>query len=618
MEKAELTALIVRAQAGDQGAMEEVLRTAHTSVSYQCRKLLRDPRDAEDMTQEVLLTVYTKLDTLKTPEAFWGWLNQTTANRCVNALKRSHVELQFAEDEEGHSVLDNLEELDEQQVPDKALDNTETTRMIEEIVDGLPEVQRLCTLMYYYDEMSVKDIAAALGVPENTVKSRLNYARKAVKEKVLDYEKKGVKLYGLSPLPFMLYFLLHAAEETADSAAAGVMAQKAMELGAAAAARGEAAAGAAAGAAAAGGATTAGGTAAGSAAASGGAAAKGVSIKLIAGALATVLTVGGGAAAVALTRNQAEPEPTPPPAVTETLPPETERPPEETAAPEPTGTPPVEEEPIPAERLALLNNMKYYGDPAQCRMTVDQARAYADAIETRTAEIVPVNDYGAATCHAALIDIGEGNPVLLLACGTSTDGYGISGDPGPDFVPNPDLDGFVGKLEVWRYADGQAERVAACHEVYWKAGEGFVCQTRVGGTNDEDGNVFPMEAQAHYLDFTADAYSVEGGTLSQSPIASASVAVDLIGEYGGIALIDGQPVGQAVWPAWRQRWAEGGQTSVAIPQTYGFWEPENGWTTIGISYEVILGGYVDDGILNVTTVSPGADVADVLRQCAGE
>ena len=60
------------------------------------------------------------------------------------------------------------------------------------------------------------------------------------------------------------------------------------------------------------------------------------------------------------------------------------------------------------------------------------------------------------------------------------------------------------------------------------------------------------------------------------------------------------------------------QTSVAIPQTYGFWEPEDGWTTIGISYEVILGGYVDDGILNVTTVSPGANAAAVLRQCAGE
>ena len=215
MEDKELTTLIERAQAGDQGAMEVLLQKAHTPVSYQCRKLLRDPRDAEDMTQEVLLLVYTRLSLLKNPTDYWGWLNSITVNRCMNALKRTHIELQFAEDEDGHSVLDNLEELDEQWVPDKALDNTETTRMIEEIVSALPEAQRICTLMYYYDEMSVREIAEAVGVPENTVKSRLNYARKAIKERVLDYEKQGVKLYGLSPLPFMLYFLLHAAEETA-------------------------------------------------------------------------------------------------------------------------------------------------------------------------------------------------------------------------------------------------------------------------------------------------------------------------------------------------------------------------------------------------------------------
>lgn len=608
MEKAELTALIVKAQAGDQGAMEEVLRTAHTSVSYQCRKLLRNPDNAEDMTQEVLLTVYTRLDTLKTPEAFWGWLNQTTANRCINALKRSHVELQFAEDEDGHSVLDNLEELDEQQVPDKALDNAETARMIEEIVNQLPEAQRICVLMYYYDEMGVKEIAAALGVPENTVKSRLNYARKAVKEKVLDYEKKGVKLYGLSPLPFMLYFLLRAAEETADSAAAGAMAKKAVELGAAAAG-GTAAGGTAGAGAAVSGKAAAGAAAGGKAAATAGVSAGGkavgtaLSAKFIAGSLATLLAVGSVTAAVVIPQNQAGPEPTPTPAITETLLSESERPPEESVTPEPTETPSVEES-IPAERLALLNDVTYYGDVTQCRMTVNQAMAYAEVLEA-----------GDNAPYAALIDLGAGSPVLLLARGVDSGAY-IGSTPEASL---PGHNRFDGKLEVWQYTDGQAERIASGHEVYWMAGEGFVCQTRVGGTEDESGNPLPMEAQSHYLDFTADAYSVEGGTLSMSPIASALVEIDLMGmntSEGGT--IDGQLVGQAVWPTWRQRWAEGGQTSIAIPQTWGFWAPEDGWTTVGIGYDASIGGYVDRGTLDIQTVSLGADVSAVLRQCAGE
>lgn len=331
MEKEKLTALIAKAQSGDQDAMEELLRAAHTPVSYQCRKLLKDPRDAEDMTQEVLLTVYSRLNLLKNPEAFWGWLNSITINRCMNALKRNHVELQFTEDEDGHSVLDDLEELDEQQVPDKALDNTETTRMIEEIVNSLPEAQRVCTLMFYYDEMSVREIAEIVGVPENTVKSRLNYARKAIKEQVLDYEKKGVKLYGLSPLPFLLYFLGRAAKEGADPTQAAAAAKRVMELGVSAAAGGAAATGTAAVSgvsSAAGEAASTAGTAvaAGSSAAVGTAATAGtamshflggLSMKAVAGILATILAVGGIAGAVVLA-NQDEPEPT------ATLPAETE------------------------------------------------------------------------------------------------------------------------------------------------------------------------------------------------------------------------------------------------------------------------------------------------------
>lgn len=599
MEKTELTALVVKAQSGDQEAMEEVLRAAHTSVSYQCRKLLRDPRDAEDMTQEVLLAVYTKLDTLKTPEAFWGWLNQTTANRCVNAMKRSHVEFQFAEDEEGHSVLDNLEELDEQQVPDKALDNAETTRMIEEIVDGLPDAQRVCTLMYYYDEMSVREIASALEVSENTVKSRLNYARKAVKERVLDYEKKGVKLYGLSPLPFMLFFLLRAASENADSAKAAAAVKKAMEAGAAAA-------GVAGGAAA--------GAGAGGAAAGGAAAAGGLSAKVIAGTLAALLLVGGTTAAVVVaTQNAEEPEPV----VSEVVPEPTEEVPEETEEPE---TPPVEEELIPADRLALLDGIAYYGDPAQCRMTVNQARAYTEVIETRTAGLVPKDEYGDPVCYAALIDVGEGNPVLTLACGTD---YGERLGNGPDSLPTG-LNWFDGKLEVYRYADGQAELAATAHTVYWKADEGLVCHTRVGGTEDENGNIFPGEAQSHYLDFSEEVYRVESGVLSASPIASALVEIDLDGNILGFnsgGTIDGQLVGEAVWPAWKELWDEGGRKSIVISQQWAHWEQywaEDGWTGIFIGYDVSIGGYVDHGLLNLQTVSPGSDAAGVLRQCAGE
>ena len=147
----------------------------------------------------------TKLDGLQNPDAFWGWLSAMTANYCRNVLTRGRHEVQIPEDDEGHSLLDTFENLDDQTVPDKALDNDETRRMVVDLVDQLPPSQRQCVLMFYYEEMSVKDIAAALETSEGTIKSRLNYARKAIKAGVEQYAAQGIKLYGA--VPFLLYFL---------------------------------------------------------------------------------------------------------------------------------------------------------------------------------------------------------------------------------------------------------------------------------------------------------------------------------------------------------------------------------------------------------------------------
>lgn len=76
--------------------------------------------------------------------------------------------------------------------------------------------------MYYINGMSVKEIADMADVSENTIKSRLNYGRKKIEQKVLELEKRGTKLYGIAPVPFFLYLLL----KDADSAnAAPVLAK---------------------------------------------------------------------------------------------------------------------------------------------------------------------------------------------------------------------------------------------------------------------------------------------------------------------------------------------------------------------------------------------------------
>ena len=321
MEQEKLLELIRRSREQDPDAQEELVRAAQNRVYYHCKKMLKHEEDARDAAQDVLLTMITNLDKLKEPAAFWGWVNGITANRCKHLLTTPHKEWQIPEDEEGNSMLEHVENLDETLVPDKALDNEETRRMILGLVDDLPPEQRMSVLFYYYDEMSVKQIAEAMDTSEGTVKSRLNYARKSIKAGVEEYERKGIKLYSVSPFLLLAYFLRQeAAGPLLDPAAAAAIAGQVLsQAGGAAGAAGaaaESAAGTAAESAAGtssavtAGTSSAGGGASGAAAA-GTAVKAGISTKLIAAVVAGAIVVGGGAVGLsALTDRGSQETPT--------------------------------------------------------------------------------------------------------------------------------------------------------------------------------------------------------------------------------------------------------------------------------------------------------------------
>ena len=422
-----MSPVIRRCLSGDQQAQEELVLAAQNRVYYHCRKMLKHEEDALDATQEILISMLTRLDRLQDPEAFWGWLSAMTANHCRNVLTRGRREAQIPEDDEGNSLLDAFESLDEQTVPDKALDNDETRRMIVELVDQLPPPQRQCVLMFYYEEMSVKDIAAALETSEGTVKSRLNYARKAIKSGVDAYAAQGVKLY--SALPFLVYFLQRDAGIGGLSASAAEALARSVLAGAAGtAAAGTAAAGAA------GTVAPSGGAAAGTAAASGGTASHALSGLLahkaalgLAG-LAAAGAVAGGAALY-----QPEPEPAEDPApiveVAEPQPiPEPEPPPEPepTPAPEPVQPQPgpaPEPDPVPAEEPEPSAEPQPASTP-EVRMNFSSYSAgYGDNVAFPISMIsnadTPYDGIVYSSTNPAVADVSPIGGIALLSPGTA-------------------------------------------------------------------------------------------------------------------------------------------------------------------------------------------------------
>ena len=202
--------LIEKSRAGDREAQEELIKKVQDQVHYHCRKMLNHEEDALDATQDVLIAMLKGLETLREPSAFWSWLNRMTTNICCKKL-RDCREIPLPP---GAPVQDAYGNFDDQTIPEKVLDNEENRRLIVELVEALPEAQRLCVLCYYYDEMSIRDIAEAMETSENTVKSRLYYARKAIKEGVDRYTAEGIKLYAFFPLPFLRYFLQKEAAES--------------------------------------------------------------------------------------------------------------------------------------------------------------------------------------------------------------------------------------------------------------------------------------------------------------------------------------------------------------------------------------------------------------------
>lgn len=222
MDKEKIAVLVKQAQGGDAHALNELLVMAYPLVLKQCRVIMKHPENAEDATQIAIEKIWKKLPTLNDPEKFIPWACQIAANQCRNDLRGGGKELQFAEDEDGNSILDDLEELDHRNVPEKALEDQELKRIMAELMDSLPPEQRDCVYLKIVSELKYREIAQLLGISENTVKSRLRYAMKTLEEKTKAYEEKnGIRLHGMSPVFLLRHVLRQTAVESVDTALVG-------------------------------------------------------------------------------------------------------------------------------------------------------------------------------------------------------------------------------------------------------------------------------------------------------------------------------------------------------------------------------------------------------------
>jgi RNA polymerase sigma-70 factor (ECF subfamily) len=160
--------LVERARAGDADAFDELARSRINSVYRTALAILGSPADARDATQETLVSMWRGLPSLKSPEAFDGWLHRITVNSSKMTLRRRRGvrEIELTDDA-GETSAHVASDFDQ-------------------AFDRLSVDQRALIVAHHLDGLSVSEIAVRLQIPTGTVKSRLFTARAALDSALRD------------------------------------------------------------------------------------------------------------------------------------------------------------------------------------------------------------------------------------------------------------------------------------------------------------------------------------------------------------------------------------------------------------------------------------------------
>ena len=162
--------LVVRAQAGDETAFGELVERYSPRLRYFLRKLLASADGAEDALQDVWLDVFRHLPRLADPQALAAWLYRIARDRAFGRLRKSGRFEQLIDD---GAVVD---------AADDGEFSPEDASRIHAALDELPPEHREVLVLRFLEEMSYEEIARVAGCQLGTVRSRIHYAKRALRK----------------------------------------------------------------------------------------------------------------------------------------------------------------------------------------------------------------------------------------------------------------------------------------------------------------------------------------------------------------------------------------------------------------------------------------------------
>lgn len=185
-DKAEEITLCERVAAGDEAAFARLVERYQHRVFGFCARLLGDRAEAEDLAQDVFLTVYRNAGEFRGDCAFSTWLFRIAKNQTLNRIKYLERRGRSARRADPESADERIARLVDPEATraDEAIADRQQARMVQEAIEELGEEHRAVVVLRDLEDLSYEEISEITGLPLGTVKSRIHRARSALAKRL--------------------------------------------------------------------------------------------------------------------------------------------------------------------------------------------------------------------------------------------------------------------------------------------------------------------------------------------------------------------------------------------------------------------------------------------------
>ncbi len=170
-----------RLASGDEDAFNEAVEQYSRKVYTLCYRVLRDEEEAKDMVQDVFVRIYSKRKSFKGKSSLYTWIYRIALNMCFSYLKKRRAPM---------VPLDQVEGVLEARVDETSSTQMALERLLAKAVEELPPKQKAVFAMRFYDKMSYKEIAEAMGTSVGAAKANHHFAVEHLRRNLTEAESK--------------------------------------------------------------------------------------------------------------------------------------------------------------------------------------------------------------------------------------------------------------------------------------------------------------------------------------------------------------------------------------------------------------------------------------------